>query len=212
MEGWTRTKEEGDENAMEEMQKQLETERHRRAFTQCSKKKTMNDALNYTRSLSSLLLLCFISFPSFVLKFFSTYKWSLPASLCRKGILNDTHSCSTRSREMILLIPAQRGPGGGEEKAHPLMQTHTKHPERMSEFYIMVDLTNLEISIHKNVSFSFSFALADCLGRNKILWQPDKQEWIWWAITTEATSIFVVLRRHVYCDRWPRTDDHSTLW
>lgn len=98
---------------------------------------------------------------SFVLKkFLYTYKYSLSASLGRKGAHNNTYSYSTGSgnkkkTQSCWFMHKERRPGGGEKRKRKKKSlthsyTHTQTPsEDAWEFHIMVDLINLCISIDR---------------------------------------------------------------
>ena len=88
--------------------------------------------------------------------------------------------------------------------------THTEaSSEDVREFY-MVDLSSLYISIDRGQLVSLSVYWQITSGENQNILTVSKQGWIRRAVAAGTTAIYILLRWHVYCKGWPRTDDHST--
>lgn len=137
---------------------------------------------------------------SFVLKFFSTCKYSLLQSA--EKVFTMTHIQPDQEKLSFWFMREElRARKGFVKKLHPLTHTHTQtFSEYVWEFNIMVDLM---------VRFPV-YVLAHCLMEKQNILTVFKQGWIRRAVAAGTTAISIVLRWHVYCKRWPRTDDHST--
>lgn len=151
----------------------------------------------------------------FVLKFFSTYNYSLSVSLCREGGHSDTYRYSYST--------GRNGPSDSHTKSESQevvrkRLTHAQTPSKdVWEFCIMVDLTNLCICIDTVEDGYFSCL---CIGRfprgKKKIRTVSKQGRIKRAATAGTTAISIVLRWHVYCkgvkDKWPQHQVTSSYW